>query len=477
MSGFKAALLAHFEAVPRNVPGDLSSVAADVREDGATLRMAARDWGHIVAAWPRVVVRPASVADIAATIRFAAAGGVPVAARGAGHSPFGQGQVAGGVVVDMTSLRAIHEVTAGQLVVDAGARWRDVVAGALRHGLTPPVLPDYLELTVGGTLSVGGIGGATHQHGAQTDTVVELEVVTGTGQVLRCSPTHDAALFDAMRAGLAQCGVITRATLRVVPARPRARRWRLSYGSFGAFLADQRTAVRHGRFDYLEGQAVLDEETGRWRYVLEATAYYSPSRYPKEPVLLSGLGFERHTLEVEDTTYLEFLDRMRPGEELLRAEGSWFHPHPWLTLFLPDDSVGAIVAETLARTNRADLGDSGLVLLYPLRADRLRTPLLRVPAGELVWLFAMLRTGNGDPATTARMIELNGALHRLARSAGGTVYPVNALPMTSQDWRAHLGTAWDSLATAKNRYDPAGILAPGQSLFARSPGGHPGQQT
>lgn len=426
--------------------------------------MAAQDWGHIVRAWPRAVVRPTSVTDVAATIRFAAAHGIPVAARGAGHSVFGQGQAAGGVLADMTTLRTVHEVTAERLVVDAGARWQDVVAATLKHRLSPPVLTDYLGLTVGGTLSVGGLGGASHQHGAQTDTVAELEVVTGTGQVVTCSPTHDAPLFDAMRAGLAQCGVITKATLRLLPARQRARRWRLSYGSLGAFLTGQRAAVRRGSFEYLEGQAVLD--AGHWHYLLEATTYYSPPHYPEELALLSGLGVERHTPEVDDTTYLEFLDRMRPSEELLRAEGSWFHPHPWLNLLLPDNSVHAIVEEVLGHTPRPDLGDSGLVLLYPLRVDRLRTPLLRVPPGELVWLFAMLRTGKpDDPATTTRMIELNETLHRSARRAGGTVYPVNALPMTSEDWRAHFGPAWDALSTAKNQYDPNRILAPGQRLF------------
>lgn len=439
----------------------LRSAVSDVLDDAATLGMTAQDWGHIVRAWPRVVVRPRSVADVAATIVFATAHGVPVTARGAGHSPFGQGQIAGGVLVDMTSLRTVHDVTDEQVVVDAGACWGDVVAETLAHGRTPAVLTDYLGLTVGGTLCVGGIGGASHQHGAQTDTVTELEVVTGTGQVVMCSPTENAPLFNAVRAGLAQCGVITKATIRLRPARPRARRWRLSYGSLGALLAGQRTAVRRGRFDYLEGQAVLD--AGRWHYLLEATNYYSPS---EEPALLSGLGVERHSLEVEDTTYFEFLDRMRPGEELSRAEDSWFHPHPWLSLFLPDDSVQAIVEETLRHTTRSDLGDSGLVLLYPLRTDRLRTPLLRVPPGELVWLFAMLRTGDpADPLITARMIELNQALHRSARRAGGMVYPSNALPMTPEDWRTHFDSAWDALTTAKNRYDPGRILAPSQHLF------------
>jgi FAD/FMN-containing dehydrogenase len=64
------------------------------------------------------------------------------------------------------------------------------------------------------------------------------------------------------------------------------------------------------------------------------------------------------------------------------------------------------------------------------------------------------------------MLGLNKALHRRARRAGGTVYPVNAMPMTSQDWQAHFGPAWDRLSRAKHRYDPSGILAPGQQLFA-----------
>ena len=36
-------------------------------------------------------------------------------------------------------------------------------------GLTPPVLTDYLHLSVGGTISVGGIGGATSRFGTQAD--------------------------------------------------------------------------------------------------------------------------------------------------------------------------------------------------------------------------------------------------------------------------------------------------------------------
>ena len=116
-------------------------------------------------------------------------------------------------MIDMTQLRTVHDVQNDRVVVDAGAKWSEVLAATLPQGLTPPVLTDYLELSVGGTLVVGGIGGTTSQYGMQSDNVLELDVVTGTGEKVTCSPDSNADLFDAVRAGLGQVAVITRATL------------------------------------------------------------------------------------------------------------------------------------------------------------------------------------------------------------------------------------------------------------------------
>jgi FAD/FMN-containing dehydrogenase len=58
--------------------------------------------------------------------------------------------------------------------------------------LTPPVMPDAMMLTVGGTLSVGGIGETSYRYGAQVDNVVELDVVTGAGELVTCSPERNS---------------------------------------------------------------------------------------------------------------------------------------------------------------------------------------------------------------------------------------------------------------------------------------------
>ena len=118
----------------------------------------------------------------------------------------------------MSQRRSIHSVGADRVIVDAGATWRDVLAATLPQRLTPPVLANYLDLSVGGTLVIGGVGDTTSRYGMQSDNVLELEVVTGEGRPVRCSPRRNADLFDAVRAGLGQVAVITTATLRLVPA-------------------------------------------------------------------------------------------------------------------------------------------------------------------------------------------------------------------------------------------------------------------
>ena len=109
-----------------------------------------------------------------------------------------------GIVADMSTLRNIGAVEGDRVVVEAGAKWSEVLRATLAQGKTPPVLTDYLELSVGGTLVVGGVGGTTSAFGVQSDNVIELEVVTGTGRKVTCSASNNADLFDAVRAGLGQ---------------------------------------------------------------------------------------------------------------------------------------------------------------------------------------------------------------------------------------------------------------------------------
>lgn len=262
--------------------------------DENALAWAAHDYGDTVHHLPTAVLRPADAADISTVIKHAAEHDLAVVPRGQGHSTSGQSQAPGGVVIDMTALAAVHEVGPDRVVVDAGAKWSDVMRATLPHGLTPPVLTDYLELTVGGTLSVGGLGGASHHYGAQTDNVLSLDVVTPTGDVVTCSPSSNRAVFDAVRAGRGRNGVIARVTLRLVQA-PETVAWhKLHYDTIGQLVADQLQLVTTGEFDYVEGQLKIRE--GEHVAELEAVAFTGTSSGSGD---LSGMSFrEAETQDV-----------------------------------------------------------------------------------------------------------------------------------------------------------------------------------
>src|SRR4029453_10072205 len=71
---------------------------------------AARDFGPLVHRPPLAVLRPGSVADVVALVRYANRHGIAVSMRGQGHSTNGQSQVHAGVVIDSSTLDQGHEI-------------------------------------------------------------------------------------------------------------------------------------------------------------------------------------------------------------------------------------------------------------------------------------------------------------------------------------------------------------------------------
>jgi FAD/FMN-containing dehydrogenase len=431
------------------------------------LEAAADDFGHIVHHRPLAVLQPGDIDDVAVMVRFCGEHRIPVAARGQGHATYGQAQVTGGLVIEMAPLDAVS-VGTDTATVQAGARWSSVLQATLPHGLTPPVLTDYLELSVGGTLSVGGVGGASPHFGAQVDNVLELEVVTGAGMRVVCSPAQHPDLFHAALAGLGQCAVLVRATLRLVPAPSQVRHYVLYYPDVDALTADQRLVQADGRFSFAEGEAQLNPSGPGWLYYLEAGAYYD-SVPPDDHALAGDLHYERGSEQIADLDYYAFLDRLAPAVAYLESTGEWYDPHPWWNMFLPGSATDPFVSGVMARLTEADIGASGVILLYPLRRTVLRTPLLRVPDEPVIFLFSVLRTAApdlGGALSAEVMLGDNRALFEQARELGGYQYPIGSVPMTAGDWQQHFGQEWQFLAAARRRYDPRGILTPGQGIFA-----------
>lgn len=430
--------------------------------DQESLDAASEDFGQLIRRRPAAVYRPGSAKDVAAAVRWAVEQRMPVAARGQGHSVYGRSQAEDGLVIDMSGLADVH-VEAGHATVGGGATWQSVLDAALPHGLTPPVLTDYLNLSVAGTVSAGGMGGMTFRSGFQSCNVVELEVVTGEGEIVTCSADRQAELFDAVRAGLSQFGIITRAVLRLVDAPEKVRLHTLLYPDHRTMTADQRRLLSAGRIDYLEG-AIRPHPSG-WQHVIEVGVWYQADSPPDDDRTPAGLSDIRAQAETVDLPYQELFQRLSKLESLLRAAGTWQDPHPWLHSFVPDAAADDLVTELLATLSQEDLGEFGRIVLYPLQPARASTPLLRLPDGEIAFLCSLVQFPANDPELADKLVKTNRTVYDRIRALGGYLYPVSAVALTQPDWKHHYGPLWQTVETAKTRFDPHHLLTPGQGMF------------
>ena len=195
------------------------------------------DFGRLRRVVPLVAVEAQNEEDVAQALALARAHGVEVTVRGAGHSCNGQSLGRGMVIVNLVRGDAPVRVLPGDLAeVPAGRSWREVEHALNRVGLSVPVLADYLDLSVGGTLAVGCYGIDSIAHGAQVDLVERLRLVRPDGSAVWCSRQEHGELFRWSLAGLGQVGVIVKAVLRTIPHRRVTVLFTRSYASLTALV-------------------------------------------------------------------------------------------------------------------------------------------------------------------------------------------------------------------------------------------------
>ena len=169
---------------------------------------------------PALIVRCADASDVARTVDFARDLGLLLAVRSGGHHIAGNAICDGGVVIDLSQMKAVQVNVPGRRVaVEAGATLGDLDAATQAHGLALPLGINSTTGVAGLTLG-GGFGWLSRKHGMTVDNLESAEVVTADGQVRQASSTENAELFWAIRGGGGNFGVVTRFDFRLHPLGP-----------------------------------------------------------------------------------------------------------------------------------------------------------------------------------------------------------------------------------------------------------------
>ena len=108
--------------------------------------------------------------------------------------------------------------------------YEDLVAATLPYGLSPLVVPQLKTITLGGAVTGLGIESASFRNGLPHESVLEMDILTGTGELLTASPppalrplprvsefVWHTGIFDTTAHRARTCQTVRRAAARAIP--------------------------------------------------------------------------------------------------------------------------------------------------------------------------------------------------------------------------------------------------------------------
>ena len=166
-------------------------------------------WNGMIDRRPALIARCAGVGDVSRAIRLARDQHLLLAVRGGGHNAAGTGTCDGGLVLDLSPMKAVQVDRQRRTArVEAGATWKEFDEEAQKYGLA--TTSGLISSTgVAGFTHGGGIGWFVRKHGLACDNLLAAEVVLASGQLVRASAEENPDLYWGLRGGGGNFGVVT----------------------------------------------------------------------------------------------------------------------------------------------------------------------------------------------------------------------------------------------------------------------------
>jgi FAD/FMN-containing dehydrogenase len=163
----------------------------------------------------------------------------------------------------------------GVISVDPDARtadvagmctYEDLVAATLPYGLSPLVVPQLKTITLGGAVTGLGIEAASFRNGLPHESVLEMDIITGAGEVVTASRDKHADLFRTFPNSYGTLGYSVRLKIELEPVKPFVSLRHLRFTSLTDLVATMERIIETGgidgtRIDYLDGVVFSADES------------------------------------------------------------------------------------------------------------------------------------------------------------------------------------------------------------------------
>ncbi len=163
----------------------------------------------------------------------------------------------------------------GVIAVDPQARtadvagmctYEDLVAATLPYGLSPLVVPQLKTITLGGAVTGLGIESTSFRNGLPHESVLEMDILTGTGEIVTASADENPDLFRAFPNSYGTLGYSVRLKIELEPVKPFVALRHLRFHAITELVEAMDRIIETGgwngeRVDYLDGVVFTAEES------------------------------------------------------------------------------------------------------------------------------------------------------------------------------------------------------------------------
>jgi len=419
---------------------------------------------------PDVVVFAESTEDVAAVLGFASAHRIAVTTRGAGVGYVGGCvPVHGGIALSLARMNRILEINPadGVAIVEPGVITADLQDAVRALGWYYPPDPASLkECSLGGNIATNAGGPRCLKYGVTRNYVLGLQIVMADGRILQTGGRvhKNKTGFDltALMVGSeGMLGIVTRATLRIIPHPPVRAMLAAVFATFEAAAATVQAVLNSGHLpsalEITDGFTLQAARNHLGHHVLpDGNAHLIVEIDGQADAVASEIGLLDALLRAHGATAVRIAPDSNGCEEIwkLRRDFSYSLRATGLTKLNEDIVVPRSKLVELVRFARE------------LEASR----------GIAIACFGHAGDGNihtnlmvdnyADPSTRARADAALDALFTWVLANGGAITGEHGVGLAKKPWiRQALGTTSLEVHCAiKQALDPLGILNPGKFL-------------
>ncbi|MGC1485790.1 MAG: FAD-binding oxidoreductase [Candidatus Acidiferrum sp.] len=429
-------------------------------------------WNGMAARNPGLIARCANVADVQRAVRAAAVAGVLTAIRCGGHSLAGFGTCDGGLVIDLSRLRAVNvDGRNRRAQFDGGCLLGNIDNATQKVGLAFPA-GVVSHTGAAGLVLGGGTGWLNRLHGLSCDNVVGFTVVIADGSVVHANAKENAELFWALRGGGGNFGVVTEFEVNLHPVTS------VLYGGGLCFGDDIPAIVQHWRDSMPQAPDNL-----RWGISLTIAPHTDniPAHLRGRPAASHGLlwvgdleeghrcldhGLSLCNTAAAGKSELSFLNLQT------MADHEFPHGRRYYTKSGYFKSLNDADIQRMVRALETIPSPASQIELSYLGGAAARVPASETAFGDRSSPFIVNLLGNwSDPADDAANVAwIRGLFAELRPSMTPGVY-VNFMSGDEQDRVPEAyRERWDRLVDVKTHYDPNNVFRLNQNVPPRKIG-------